>query len=275
MGRDLKAENLTISVPNAGCDKNCPYCVSRMTGYVTNDYPKMKRNVRKVITVAGAAEVTSVLFTGKGEPMLAYQELIELARLFCFWPLELQTNGILLAGGDDSLLSGLYDAGLDVIAVSIDGARELETYRDLFSRIKRAGMISRITVNITDLLVGITFSDLLDYCRENSITQFTLRRIVTPENPKDTATARWIAHHAHDEDYRSVMDQARAWVSTHGKLIRTLNHGVEVYDCGGVSFSYSDYCIQERNLGDNIRSLVFLEDGHLYTSWNSSASILF
>ena len=112
MGRDLKAENLTISVPNAGCDKNCPYCVSRMTGYVDNDYPKMLRNVSKVIHVARAAEVTSVLFTGKGEPILAYRELIELAGLFNFWPLELQTNGIGLAGGDDSLAVGALRRGV-------------------------------------------------------------------------------------------------------------------------------------------------------------------
>jgi hypothetical protein len=275
VGRDLKAENLTISVPNAGCDKNCPYCVSRMTGYVTNDYSKMKRNVRKVIHVAQAAEVTSVLFTGKGEPMLAYAQLIELANLFNFWPLELQTNGIRLASGDDSLLSGLYDAGFDVIAVSIDNSTELDAYRGLFARIRRAGLISRITVNITDLLGEIAFSELLGYCRENEISQLTLRRIITPENPKDAPTAEWIPRHAHDSDYRSLMEQARLFVSEHGRLIRTLNHGVEVYDCGGVSFSYSDYCIQERNLGDNIRSLVFLEDGHLYTSWNCPASILF
>jgi hypothetical protein len=275
VGRDLKAENLTISVPNAGCDKNCPYCVSRMTGYVENDYPRMIRNIDKIIHVARAAEVTSVLFTGKGEPILAYQELIELAGLFNFWPLELQTNGIGLSDGDDSLLSGLYDAGFDVIAVSIDNRKDLDAYRELFSRIGRAGLISRVTVNITDLLDEIAFSELLGYCRTNEISQLTLRRIVTPENPKDTRTADWIARHAHDSDYRSLMEQARLFVSEQGRLIRTLNHGVEVYDCGGVSFSYSDYCIQEHNLGDNVRSLVFLEDGHLYTSWNSPASILF
>lgn len=275
MGRDLKAENLTISVPNAGCDKNCPYCVSRMTGYVANDYPKMLRNARKVINVARAAEVTSVLFTGKGEPTLAYARLVELAGLFNFWPLELQTNGIGLAAGDDRLLSGLYEAGFDVVAVSVDNTAELDTYRKLFSRIGQAGLISRITVNVTDLLGKVDFSDLLAYCRANEISQLTLRRIVTPENPKDAPTAEWIVHHAHESDYHRLMEQARSFVSEHGRLIRTLNHGVEVYDCGGVSFSYSDYCIQERNVGDNVRSLVFLEDGHLYTSWNSAASILF
>jgi MoaA/NifB/PqqE/SkfB family radical SAM enzyme len=275
MGQDLKAENLTISVPNFGCDKNCPYCVSRMTGYVENDYPRMLRNFTKVIHVARAAEVTSVLFTGKGEPMLAYRELIELAGRFNFWPLELQTNGIRLDSGDDSLLTGLYDAGLDVIAVSIDHSDELETYRGLFERIGKAGLTSRITVNVTDLLGEVTFESLLSYCRENAVSQLTLRRIVTPENPKDEKTAGWIAENVDDNDYRSLMEQARLHVTRYGKLIRTLNHGVEVYDCDGVSFSYSDYCIQERNLGNNIRSLIFLEDGHLYTSWNSRASILF
>jgi len=275
MGQDLKAENLTISVPNHGCDKNCPYCVSRMTGYVTNDFLKMLRNYPKVIEVARTAEVTSVLFTGKGEPMLAYRELIKLARLFNFWPLELQTNGIRLADGGDRQLKALYKAGFDVIAVSSDSASRLSAYRGLFSRIGQAGMISRITVNITDLLGGVTFSGLLAYCRENGISQLTLRRIVTPEDPKDKETAEWIAGHADGSDYLSLMDQARLYVAERGKLIRTLNHGVQVYDCQGVSFSYSDYCIQERNLGDNIRSLIFLEDGHLYTSWNSRASVLF
>ncbi len=275
MGQDLKAENLTISVPNHGCDKNCPYCVSRMTGYVTNDFPKMLRNYPKVIEVARTAEVTSVLFTGKGEPTLAHRELIKLARLFNSWPLELQTNGIRLANGGDRQLKALYKAGFDVIAVSIDAASQLSAYRGLFSRIGRAGMISRITVNITDLMGGVTFSGLLAYCRENGISQLTLRRIVTPEEPKDKVTAEWIAEHADNGDYLSLMDQARLYVTERGKLIRTLNHGVQVYDCQGVSFSYSDYCIQERNLGDNIRSLIFLEDGHLYTSWNSRASVLF
>jgi sulfatase maturation enzyme AslB (radical SAM superfamily) len=275
VGRDLKAENLTISVPNRGCDKNCPYCVSRMTGYVTNDYPKMKRNVTKVKEVARAAEVTSVLFTGKGEPMLAFDELVELIGLFFDWPLELQTNGIRLAQDGGRLLDTLYDAGLDVIAISLDNKGEFDAYRGLFSRIAEAGLVSRVTVNVTELLGGVSFGELLAYCHESRISQLTLRRIVTPERPKDKKTADWIARHVDDGDYRALMDQAKAYVKSHGKLIRTLNHGVEVFDCDGVSFSWSDYCIQERSAGDNVRSLIFLEDGHLYTSWNSAASILF
>jgi hypothetical protein len=59
------------------------------------------------------------------------------------------------------------------------------------------------------------------------------------------------------------------------RLIRDLATGVKVYDVGGISLAISDYCIQEQDSGSNLRSLVFQEDGHLYTSWGSRASILF
>ena len=275
MGRDLKAENLSVSVPNHGCDKNCPYCISRMTGYVENDYSRMVRNVEKIRNVARAAEVTSVLFTGKGEPILAWEELLALGREFAGWPLELQTNGIKLSGDDGSLIASLYDAGFDVVAVSMDSDRQFENYRPLFSRIIDAGMTLRITVNITDILAPRSFDDLLSYCREHAINQLTLRKIVVPENPKDEDTARWIEEHGVPGVYDDLIRQGVDTAKKRGKLIRSLAHGVLVYDIDGVSFSYSDYCIQERNEGDNIRSLVFLEDGHLYTSWNSRASILF
>ncbi|MBN1881902.1 MAG: radical SAM protein [Deltaproteobacteria bacterium] len=275
MGRDLKAENLSVSVPNRGCDKNCPYCISRMTGYVKNDYSRMVRNTEKIKNVARAAEVTSVLFTGKGEPVLAWEELMALGREFAGWPLELQTNGIILAGDDGSMIASLYAAGFDVIAVSMDSDHQFSEYAPLFSRIVDAGMTLRITVNITDILTPRSFPELLAYCREHAVHQLTLRKIVVPENPGDEKTARWIEEHGTPNVYDDLMHQGIALAKNQGKLIRSLAHGVFVYDIDGVSFSYSDYCIQERNEGDNIRSLVFLEDGHLYTSWNSRASILF
>lgn len=275
MGQDLKAENLSVSVPNRGCDKNCPYCISRMTGYIKNDYSRMVRNIDKIKNVARSAEVTSVLFTGKGEPILAWEELLPLAREFAGWPLELQTNGIILSRDDGSMIESLYAAGFDVIAVSMDSDEQFLEYRPLFSRIIDAGMTLRITVNITDILTPRSFVELLAYCREHKIHQLTLRKIVIPENPGDEKTTRWIEEHGTPNVYDDLMHQGIALVKKQGKLIRSLAHGVLVYDIDGVSFSYSDYCIQERNEGDNIRSLVFLEDGHLYTSWNSRASILF
>jgi len=41
----MKAWGLTISIPiNGDCNKNCPYCISKMTGYIT---PKSKTSRKK------------------------------------------------------------------------------------------------------------------------------------------------------------------------------------------------------------------------------------
>jgi len=60
----------------------------------------------------------------------------------------------------------------------------------------------------------------------------------------------------------------------HGFLIRELPN-LRIYDYKGLSVSSSDYCMQDESGADDIRSLIFMEDGHLYTNWNSKASILF
>ena len=58
-------------------------------------------------------------------------------------------------------------------------------------------------------------------------------------------------------------------------IIRKLPFGATVFDINGVSFTYFDYCVQESSNDETIRSLIYQEDGHLYTSWNSKASIIF
>ncbi len=70
----MDSENLTICIPperdGPRCDKNCPYCISRMTGYIDHNYHMVMRNIDKVKTAAKAARVYSVMLTGAGEPLL-------------------------------------------------------------------------------------------------------------------------------------------------------------------------------------------------------------
>jgi len=73
----MKATNLAISIPYKGCDKNCPYCVSKMTGYNTADEDAIIRNRPKVKNMAALASIGSVLLTGKGEPLLNVPAVME------------------------------------------------------------------------------------------------------------------------------------------------------------------------------------------------------
>jgi len=276
MAANLKAENLTISIPNKGCNKNCPYCVSRMTGYVDADFRKMVRNVKKVITTAKSAEITSILFTGKGEPTYgsSLDMLFTLMDHFKEFPMELQTNGIIL-NKEPQVLDLLYLKGLDVVAVSMDSVEDFDNFEPLFKEINRLGMVSRITVNVTDILKFATVSWYITYCKVNRINQLTFRNIVKPEIIKDNVTANWIDDNVNTTDYKQILFNLNKFIRADGRLIRTLKNGMQIWDVDGIAITTSDYCIQERDDGDNLRSLVFMEDGHLYTGWGSKAAILF
>jgi len=273
----MRAQNLTISVPPGKmlCDKKCPYCVSRMTGYVKTNIQLMFRNVTKVKTLAQNAQVTGVLLTGKGEPTLNRPDLMWLLRSFNHYPIELQTNGINLSV-DFQYLEDLAATGLNVLAISIDHLSQFESYYELFTRSKELGMLTRATVNVTSMIPReTTFDDLIDISRESNVDQLMLRQIVIPNYvDMDSATAKWINSNVDHKHYLQLHSEMEAACRGCGRFLRRLHFGPAVYEYNGVSVSYSDYCIQDFNEGEDIRSLIFLEDGHLYTSWNSMASAI-
>ena len=82
----------------------------------------------------------------------------------------------------------------------------------------------------------------------------------------------WIASNSNDEQYKKMMWEVKE-IGHH--VVRKLPYGAVVYDIDGIAVTGFDYCVQDQNNNEDIRSLIFMEDGHVYTSWNSKASILF
>jgi len=271
----VKAQVLTISIPNYGCDKSCPFCVSKMTGCIPPDTAMMKRNVPKVKTVARAARVGSVLLTGKGEPCRNMASVREFVFSFRDFPVELQTNGRVL-DADPDMLAVLSDLGLDVLAVSVNSLGELQGFRGLFGRVRKLGLTSRATVNLTPEAMTDSFVDYVHYAGLCSVDQLSFRTITVPSgtDPADPR-AVWIRENV-------VLDTVRNWMAgmsfelkAQGRVVRRLPYGAVLYDYRGLSVTHFDYCIQDSHGEDDVRSLIFQEDGHLYTTWNSRASRLF
>jgi len=276
MSSSLRSENLTISIPYKGCDKNCKYCISKMTGYTENsDIAAMMLNSRKVKTVADSAGITNVLLTGKGEPTKNMEDLEKLALRFKEYPLELQTNGLSLLT-NPRMLTKLDLIGINVIAISLDHQNQLKQFEPIIKQIIAEGIVVRLTFNISDMLGDLDFGDLFHYCRNNEVHQLLLRKLSIPKfDVKDKGPVQWITEHASNGNYEKMVKWMEGSITEIGRHIRTLNTGEKVYDLRGVSVVSIDYCIQEESNGTNLRSLIFNEDGHLYTSWNSKASILF
>jgi len=251
-----------------------------MTGYIKSDAGLMKRNLKKVHHTADIAGVSSVLITGKGEPLLGYENLLWLISEFCDFSCELQTNGIYLNNNRDSVKE-LAETGLNVIAFSIDDLNTFKDYHGLFQAVRENGLLTRVTLNITNNIPENTdFNDLISIAENHFVDQLSLRNIVIPNNidlekPEVSKTADWIKLNVNPELYPKLVDDLKTAVKKSGFLIRELPYGAKLYDYSGISVTFFDYCVQDAHTEDDIRSLIFQEDGHLYTNWNSIASRLF
>jgi len=277
----MRAQNLSICIPNYGCNKNCPYCVSNMTGMIRPAVDRLLNAVTKVESFASRIGVTTVLFTGKGEPLFNEKSIRVLAQIFKkrfrSFIIELQTNGLafLKPGGKD-LLRNLRLWGLNVLAVSIDRFSDFERFGPIFSLARQLGLVVRVAANAVYDMAEAGFAGLKQACLKHGVQQLTIRRITVPSRivntPQALKTRQWIEEHKPHLIYETLLSNFAAEPK---RLIRVLNYGAKVYDVDGLAFVASDYCIQENNHEEDIRSLILAEDGHCYDGWDCQASILF
>lgn len=270
----MKAQNLAVSIPNVGCDKNCPYCVSAMTGYIKHNPRLFQRNLIKVITIAKAYGVESVIFTGKGEPCLNMPAVIDCAKMFGEFPIELQTNGYAL-GSNFGYAQSLYDSGVNTIAISID---KLNDFRRVESLVKEFSdkFIFRATINLTKMISSFSAEALIDYASDFGFKQMSLREVVAPNYAEAGAAHKaWIDHNVDKERNKAIISEFSDILRYKGRFIRKLPYGASLFGYKGLSLTYFEYCIQDNSDVDNIRSLIYQEDGHLYSAWNAAESIIF
>lgn len=275
----MKAQNLTICVPNKGCDKDCPYCVSKMTRAVESNCANMSRNIEKVKTLAKAAQVNSVLLTGKGEPTKNYSMVRGLMKEFKDFPLELQTNGLEISKDPEICAKDLSELGLNVLAISIDTINQMEKFKEVIDKFHDLGILVRMTINMANDLTNHTFFDYLEVAHEIKLDQLSFRKITIPNyrvfNLVSDRAANWIRTNVNKKLEDMFFKDLEENLKDRGRVIRTLPYGATVYDIGGLSVTWFDYCIQDNSNNDDIRSLIFQEDGHLYTTWDSKASRIF
>jgi molybdenum cofactor biosynthesis enzyme MoaA len=276
----LNADNLTISVPVAAkhggsnplCNKNCGYCISLMTGFTQTNETLWMRNMKKVVKVAEANGIDSVLVTSKGEPLLNMKAINTVSYWFHDYPLELQTNGTLLT---KDKIETLWTEGFNIVAVSVDHASYFNWLAAKIALVHQNNMLFRLCINVSDMLGDWNRIDrILNFCRQYSVDQLLLRQLSVPTTKVTTVEAEWIKKHDCEAIYTSMAGKLRERL-LNAQQIRKLRYGVRIYDLDGMSVSISDNCIQEASDENNLRSLIYGDDGHLYTSWDSRASKIF
>lgn len=280
----MKANSMSICIPSLiddvfFCNKNCPYCVSKMTGTGKGEAISYRflENLKKARTMALLSGATSIILTGKTEPTLNMRIVAKVCKFFKDFPIEIQTNGILL---DEKMISSFEDLGIDTIAVSIDSYSQLVGMKSTFELISEMGFNSRITVNLTDRVLYDmdygTFEDTLKLVKTIGINQLSFRRITIPNYAIDTEeskkTQEWIRNNVDQDKATEFLKGYTDYLenSKDSHFLYNLAFGAKLYMVDGISCTHFEYCIQDDHSEEDIRSLIYYEDGHLSSTWYGS-----
>lgn len=295
----MKIQTFSIVVGGKKCNAQCPYCVSKMTGGDGIRDCRVEdinvRNFNKACIFAKQSGVSTVLLTGKGEPLL-YPDFISahLKDLMAFdFPfIELQTNGIELPKmegciyGSPNYLKSWYQAGLTTICLSCVhwiqeynndilgskygyGGYQLSEYIKICHDNGFSVRVSCVMVkDYIDSLQKVV--EFVDWCREHEVEQFTARPVSMPEVCDDQTVAQWTREHLIDSDVSADM---KRFFDKNGTLLLKLAHGANVYDYRGQNVSVSN-CLTHSPDPDDIRQLIYFPDGHLRYSWTNKGAII-
>ena len=277
----MKANNLSISIPYAVCGKDCPYCISKMTGYMhtidNSENNLFIKNLQKARRLADSLGIASIMITSKGEPLNNMKIVKLINNYFSDYPIEIQTNGLpLLVEENHDQLKGLANI-FCVSADMPDYFQSISQLSQVWNKIRSFDAISRATVIVSNRFKGWKLSNFIVACQHMGIRQLTFRRTTIPDNCVKTKQSKdaqkWIKDHYADAHYKLIVDEIKERV-TLKDLIMTLPFGPSVYDIEGISVTFMDYCFQEFSDGENIRSLIYQEDGHMYLTWDKQGSII-
>jgi pyruvate-formate lyase-activating enzyme len=295
----MRIQTMSVVIGTKACNARCPFCVSRMTGFDT--LPKTtainERNLKKAVLLAKAGGVTTVLFTGKGEPTLYPDEVTEYLRLLGgeFPTIELQTNGLLMgkleagtgATGKLSLvmLKRWYALGLDTIALSVvsvhaegnrqvylDGKGEYHDLTNLLAFLHGIGFQVRLCVMLQKGLVETpeAVADIIEWCRVRKVAQLTVRPIRSPAGGVDDGVSAYTREHGLSNGQVGVIyDLIRA----QGTLLLSLMHGAEVYDVRGQNVCITD-CLTHSPDPEKLRQIIFFAGGRLAYNWTEAGATL-
>ncbi len=296
----MKIQTFSIVVGGNKCNANCPYCVSKLTGKLecSDKFEKINmRNLHKALQFAKMSGVSTILLTGKGEPLLYPEHIsqyLELIKDYGFPFVELQTNGMLIPKmEEEGLLGKWYYLGLTTVSLScvhwfghenreIFGKdyKEPSTYADIIHEAKLSVRLSCVMYSGKVSTVGgvRTFAKK---CKEWGIEQLTCRpvtnisweEVMEAANNGDFSKQKiynWIKKHEIDFERKTEIERSFRSEAT---LLLELAHGAKVYDYKGQNISLNT-CLTSSSDPNDIRQLIFFPDGRLMYDWVLQGAII-
>ena len=225
-----------------------------------------------------------MILTGTAEPqqnlsfiyqLLAYNRLLRKP----FYNITIQTTGSNLSQDD---IKELANAGVTTLALSISSINDKrnweiihtpKTFRSmtidsLICAAKENNMNVRACFNLTDEFNDMKPQDYFDWCNKYKVDQVTFRKIYADGiNEK----AEWVQKH---EFPRANFYDIAKYIKANGTPISRLPYGFIQYSVKGISTVIDDNCMSKDNI-DEIKYAILRPNGHLYSRWDDTGSLIF
>lgn len=295
----MKAQSLSVVVPNSRCINNCKFCVSKMSespykNQMDDNLPFFDlylKDYLKRLNFAQRNGCNTIMLTGDSEPQqnrkfLTYFGLFMQLMKNPFDWIEIQTTGVLL---DQNYLRFLRNhVGVNVISLSLssfDNQRNSDiihfpngsevNIEFLCSEIKRYDFTLRLSLNLSQEF-NMTPHELFEKAKELGADQVTLR--VLYENSDNIDEANWVRDHKLTEEQ---VEEIHNYVKVHGIVTGYLPYGATKYSLHGMSIVIDRDCMAKNTKGvenseiDTYKYFILRPDGKLYSSWDDPASLIF
>lgn len=294
----MKAQSLSVVVPNQHCINSCQFCVSRMndTKYknqMDDNLPFFDlylKDYLKRLNFAKKNGCNTVMLTGDSEPQqnrkfLTYFGLFMQMMHDPFEWIEMQTTGVLL---DANYLRFLRNhVGVNVISLSISSFDDDEnrsiigvpatvqhSIGSLCKEIKKYDFTLRLSLNLSEAFSEYGPEDLFTTCYELGADQVTLRVLYADDGTTDPGA--WVLQH---QLQQSKINELFSYISDFGTVIGRLPYGATKYSVDGMSVVLDNDCMGKKQeteeAADTYKYLILRPDCKLYSSWDDPASLIF
>ena len=289
----MKIQTFTIVVGTSACNASCPYCISKMTPKQGIDFklrPVNWLNFDKACRLSQVNNVSTVLLTGKGEPLLYPDQITEFLRnmkKFDFPIIEIQTNGLVF-GSDwkkyEPYLKEWRDLGLNTIAISVVHY-EKEKNKTIYTPKGEYIDLEKVIEKLHGLGYSIRLSCIMlksyidsvekvkkfiEKVKEWNVEQLTIRGVNVPNKSENKQVYGWTIQRIVSKG--QILDISD-FLNKEGNKLMTLDHGGIVYDYLGQNVCMSD-CLTIKPNTEDLRQLIFFPDGHLRYDWQYKGAIL-
>ena len=247
-------------------------------------------NFDKACRLSQINNVSTVLLTGKGEPLLypdQVTEFLKRMKKFDFPIIEIQTNGLVF-GRDwkkyEPYLKEWRELGLNTIAISVVHYKDSknkeiytqnEEYIDLEDVIKKLHEVGYSVRLSCIMLKGYIDSveevkNFIEKAKQWGVEQLTIRSVTVPKKSENKKVYDWTKNKIVTKG--QILDISE-FLEKNGNKLMTLDHGGIVYDFEGQNICISD-CLTIKPSTEDLRQLIFFPDGHLRYDWQYEGAIL-